>query len=388
MQHDSSHARTPAWLVPSDFLFRLVAKRAKTGDPSATLDRFFCSQHVKDLRVIIRVALFAVIFVFAVGLLLSAEHEWQQLVSPDPPAKPPADLSGWPYVAVYFIHLPAAVLQRFLAFFGPVLVVFGGLVAWAYQAGGARLGVVDLFACEISTLCRVSTVLDTVSNLINKLDHPPVLRRVEAPAAPSNQFNSQEDYFPVFENNTKDLQSLEAKVVINITAFYTYMKAVRDAMRALALIPASLNEAAPNTPRHATARDVIYLLYLGLESGRNAIKDLVEFEPEEAERTIVVLISELVAYGFLRREFSNENDMRCKRLKLREPIYHQLIPPLCGIVERGFHRRRPADWEPAWLLLPELRKRYADAVPPEAAHPPKHHASASQHEEVPAQVPA
>jgi hypothetical protein len=148
------------------------------------------------------------------------------------------------------------------------------------------------------------------------------------------------------------------------------MKAVRDAMRSLATVPASLNESAPNTPRHAAARDAIYLLYLGLESGRDAIHDLVEFDPERAERTIVVLISELVAYDFLRREFSSEDDMRCKRLRLREPVYRDLIPELHAMVNAGWNRGTDHDWEPAWLLLPELSRRYAKAVPSEQITPP------------------
>ena len=50
------------------------------------------------------------------------------------------------------------------------------------------------------------------------------------------QFTSAENYFPVFEGNTRDLQSLEARVVINITSFYTYMKTVRDLMRTAAAL--------------------------------------------------------------------------------------------------------------------------------------------------------
>jgi hypothetical protein len=49
---------------------------------------------------------------------------------------------------------------------------------------------------------------------------------------------------------------------------------------------------------HQAARNVVYMLFLGLESARRAIADLVEFEPERAERTIVILISELEAYRF------------------------------------------------------------------------------------------
>src|SRR5271154_2941290 len=31
---------------------------------------------------------------------------------------------------------------------------------WAYQSGCRRIGAVDLFACEISVICRVSLIVD------------------------------------------------------------------------------------------------------------------------------------------------------------------------------------------------------------------------------------
>jgi len=129
---------------------------------------------------------------------------------------------------------------------------------------------------------------------------------------------------------------------------------VRDAMRAL---PGKTTQ-----ERHNAARDLVYLLYLGLESGRKAIEDLVEFEPQQAERTIVVLLSELVAYCFLRCEFSDPNDMRCKRLEMRKRVYEQKISNLSTLVEDGHKGHKAAQWEPAWLLLPELHARYERAM--------------------------
>jgi hypothetical protein len=57
--------------------------------------------------------------------------------------------------------------------FVPVLGVVGAVIAWAYQSGTARLGVIDLFACEISTLCPVATVVDTVRRYAGKFDQAP-----------------------------------------------------------------------------------------------------------------------------------------------------------------------------------------------------------------------
>jgi len=262
---------------------------------------------------------------------------------------------------------PIQAILGALKVFGPALAAFAAICAWAYQAGSARLGVVDLFACEIGTLCRVATVLDSVHRLIERFDR-------EAPASsggapPTRPFVSEEDYFPVFNSNSKDLQSLEARVVINITAFYTYMKALRDSMRFLATIPAqgadfgTTSKHCTLAPWHQSARDVIYLWFLGLESGRLAIEDLVEFEPEQAERLMVVLISELEAYCFLCDQFSDTRDIRYGRIRLRAADYRKLIPRLCQLVDtrRAEEQRSSearAEWLPAFILLPELRRRY------------------------------
>jgi hypothetical protein len=373
-------------LVLPRWILRRVARRVETGDPAATLDRFFSSKHVKDLRAIIVISLAAVLIVLVVGFLLSLENEVHKLFAPGDNAANAAsgaaamegtaastspaatsastDAAWWQFpchFAIAALHFPFATLANFLTFFGPVLGVFGGVVAWAYQTGSSRLGVVDLFACEISTLCRVTTVLDTVTMMINRRDGGSVAADAAPSATPgvngetdaspaaramqAKKFESQEQYFPVFENNTKDLQSLEARVVVNITAFYTYMKTVRDSMRG-----------------RAAAQEVIFLLYLALESGRKAIEDLVEFEPEQAERIITVLISELKAYGFLREKFNRTDDLRYGRLKLREPEYRKLIFRLTEIVRAGKRGPNSDQWEPAALLVSEVRKRHADAL--------------------------
>ena len=206
------------------------------------------------------------------------------------------------------VHGVLVGLGDFLKTSAAALGVIAAVIAWAYQRGSARLGVVDLFACEISTLCRVATVVDSAKRYIDEYSQggmAPEPRPGGAPAS-AQRFSSTEDYFPIFGSNSRDLQSLEARVVINITAFYTYMKAVRDMRRgvqAITPLPSDRiadrrDEPEPGSWREAM-RNLIYMLFLALESARKTIEDLVEFEPEQAERTIIVLVSELEAYGFL-----------------------------------------------------------------------------------------
>jgi hypothetical protein len=122
-------------------------------------------------------------------------------------------------------------------------------------------------------------------------------------------------------------------------------------------------------------RDLVYMLFLALESARHAIADLVEYEPAEAERTIVILISELEAYRFLCRQFPDDQDVHHQRIALRGIDYRYLVPRICSCVEAGKASEEPADpdtelhglqlasrWEPAWRLLPELRRRYEAAM--------------------------
>ena len=338
-------------------LLEPIGRMLRTGEPAATIDRLFASQHVTDLRLIIAFALITVAAVLVIGVPLSLVTVWM--------ANP-----GWGFLRVVF-----SALGSFLAFFTPVVGVFGAVLAWAYQAGSARLGIVDLYACEIDTLCRVATVVESVRRWTEIFQHGLPGRDGEGKLElPAHHFTSQENYFPVFENNTRDLQALEARVVIHITAFYTFMKAVRDSMRSLMDMSASPTQPEPrpdkestSTPWRETARNVIYMMFLGFESAREAIADLVEFEPEKAERTIVILISELEAYRFLRDQYPDEEDMRHKRLLLRDAAYRRVVPQLCDDVEarRESERKQPRDpaqWEPALRLVPELRRRYDAAV--------------------------
>jgi len=329
-------------------LLKPMASLLRTGEEAATMDRLFSSQHVPDLQLIVAFACIGVILVCILGIPLSLENQWQTI---------------HPTTYRDILHFLFAAFGNFLKPFGAVLAVFSGILAWAYQAGSARLGVVDLFACEISTLCRVVLVVDTVRHYVDRFD--PASRNTpdgaRKPNLPMHGFTSQENYFPVFENNARELEALEARVVINITAFYTYMKAVRDSQRALAEIVPQTSEPVPAS-YHDAMRNLVYMLFLGLESARHAISDLVEFEPEKAERTIVVLISELEAYRFLCGQFTDERDIRHQRLILRASDYCDKVPKLWQKVEAGMQSgdaRHCSRWEPASRLVPELKRLYS-----------------------------
>jgi hypothetical protein len=90
-----------------------------------------------------------------------------------------------------------------------------------------------------------------------------------------------------------------------------------------------------------------------LESARKAIMDLVEFEPTQAEDMITILLSELLAYGFLREQF--KGDLRERRLAARDVEYRLFIPALHRFVLAG----NGAQWDTAKDLSAEMMKRFA-----------------------------
>ena len=319
-----------------------IAWLFKTDDEHATIYRLFNSKHVQDLQLIIGVSSLVVLVIGIVGL----------------------GLATWKVQQSWLVSDTAL---KCLKYGGTVLVVFGGVVSWAYKTGSSRLGVVDLFACEISTLCRVITVVEAVQASINRVDHLPAQHSNggKLHAHDLQHFTSQEDYFPVFATNNQALQTLEAEVVIQITAFYTFMKSFRDSLRALAEISSATAEAndqrAHDAWRAAAGRSV-YMLFLGLESARCAIEYLVEYEPEKAEQRIVILLSELEAFEFLRHKYRGRDDIYDRRIELRVPKYREVVPALVELVESKFQKSPTADWERAYLLLEELQRRYDSAV--------------------------
>src|SRR5262249_53567714 len=92
-------------------------------------------------------------------------------------------------------------------------------IAWAYSAANIRLGVVDLFAAEIFTLCKIAVVGQFVPRLIEWK------KRGVAPQYP---MVAQQDYMTAFNSNAKDLELLDGDVVKYVTTCYVYFKALRD----------------------------------------------------------------------------------------------------------------------------------------------------------------
>jgi hypothetical protein len=314
-----------------------VIRDLHRGDESSTFVRLGKSRHVADLRLVFWVTVILMITASVLALAFDFEHQvmlnWSKII---------ARHSIWLWVRIAFDAVGDSGL-----FIGAVGSLGCGVLAWTYQTGSARLGVVDLFACEIATLCRVSAIVDLVKRFadIFAAAAPSSARSVAAPTV--DHFTSQESYFSVFDATIKDLQSLEAGVVKNVTAFYTYMKVMRDYVRKFDALPPVVDAA-----WRRTLCNVIYMQFLAFESARLAILDLVEFEPRQAEDLISILLSELPAYRFLLDHF--DDDFRRRRLMLREPDYQRDVPRLYRTVMAGTGSK----WEKAQDTAAELAERY------------------------------
>jgi hypothetical protein len=318
-------------------------------EAASTLFRFFRSRHVADLRFIAGATLLLVfllsLFILLAGFFKDAGDENKFV--------------AW--------------LEFVVKYIGPALGVGGIVVAWAYRSASARLGVVDLFAAEIITLCRVGTIFDVGQHYVDlyKMSFAPKSAAPDGEKLEPARFNSQEDYFPIFDKNAHDLQILEAAVVTHISEFYTYMKATRDTQRNLPSIDqlpvATPGLAAPTAesknPWCIAVSNVIYMLFLGYESGRKAVDDLIEFEPNAAEAKMVILITELTCYSFL-RDYFKADELRHGRLELREKDYKRVVPEVCHKVTLP-HGKDDQYWDRARRIAPALARRYKETFPEE-----------------------
>ena len=372
-----------AWRVQTN-------EELSAADAASTLFRFFRSKHVADLKLAANFALILLLFHIALVLVYS-------LIPPSaisaPPNTPPsansiaspnsvATTSVKPGPADWIAHA-FDVLSKYV---GPAITIYGAIVAWAYLSASKRLGIVDLFACEIKTLCRVGTIFDVGKRYVamyqSKLEIAENHAAIEGiPAAQSaaepmtdellsRSSVSEEHYFPIFDNNSSDLESLEALVVGYITEYYTYMKTVRDLQRIFASINASQaakssagapHDAAKVDPWHETVADIIYVVFLGYESARKAVADLIEFQPTRDENIIVILMTELVCFSFL-CEYLKQDSLRFARLQLRETGYEEVFQELNKSVNAPHNEENVEYWRPVQRMIPELQDRYKAAM--------------------------
>jgi hypothetical protein len=234
-----------------------------------------------------------------------------------------------------------------------LLAVAGTLASWVYQSANRRIGVVDLFACEVSSLCKVALVTNFAENSVKRHQQLGTIAKL-TPA----QLDSRESYTPIYDKSASDLQSLEREAVTSVTAFYTYRRTVMDYLRAA--LAADSGAAA-----QAVYEQMIYMLFLMLESARQAVEELTEFQPERDETLVTVYCSELPLFAFLldRHRGIPEADFKYQRLILRIRGYDDAVADLVYRIETvdlSKLKKGPAweTWQKAQTTCVELRNRY------------------------------
>ncbi len=293
------HLNPVRWVVN-----RLFAKTLSESGPALTFARLCTSRHLEDLQLLAFVMLLT---------MLGALWVWV------------AGLAGTASGPLAGAFLAAAIAT----------------INWCYQSGSRRIGAVDLFACEISVICRVALVVDFARKSVARAA-PPV-----DPAATiaHHEFSSEEHYTPVYDGALTDLVPLDVNVVTHVTEFYTYRKTMMDQLRTVA-------DGGAAAAVRETLIQMIYMQFLMYESGRLAIAQLVEFNPNRAEAMINILCSELALFAFLLVHF--EGDYRGDRLSLRCAGYKDIVAKL-------YHEVGGAtsdSWQRAQATAPELKARY------------------------------
>jgi hypothetical protein len=282
---------------------------------SATLSRLFRSKHLLDLKYysIIVSAVILISLGVTVGFIIENPKSGTTLFS--------------------IMHENNEAFK----FLGVTFGVGGTILAWIYRSAALRLGVVDLFASEITTICRVGTVVDVAKRHIasyNQADSIGITEIVrERPKDDSNsaaaprRFSSEENYFTAFSSNAKDLEVLNAYTVNVVTSFYTYMKVVRDYLRRAGELPHDSHIRSNAETWRDTWQGLIYMEFLGFEAARKAVSDLIEYQPSHVENTVTILITEVSLYSFLRRLYK-PSDTHYKRLAIRLDSYRDQVTEL------------------------------------------------------------
>jgi hypothetical protein len=224
---------------------------------------------------------------------------------------------------------------------------------WVYQAANRRLGVVDLFASEISALCKVCIVTDFAKKSIE-------MRRAAnaAETQTPRSFDTKESYTPVYDRGSADLQALDSNVVSAVTQFYTYRRTMVDCLH-LAMAQSKREEALPQYDQ------MIYMQFLMYECALTSIRELIEFEPDKAENQVTVLCSALPLLGFLvKRHRKDPNTVFLyRRLRLRVPDYVKDVENLLADIDDKAKSKSEAvlkGWSKAVTTSAELRIRFDD----------------------------
>jgi hypothetical protein len=316
-------------------LARIVRKKRLEEGPVSNTLQLCTSKHLGDYQwLAVGVAL---LMLCALGLFGMEYLDPFAKSQPSLGAPKQADHSNSTAVTIAFALITAAVT----------------MFNWVYQAANRRLGVVDLFASEISAICKVCIVTDFARKSID-------MRKAADTTEPltPRSFETQESYTPVYDKGGADLQALDSNVVSAVTQFYTYRRTMVDCLH-LAMAQTKSAEALPQYDQ------MIYMQFLMYECARTSVRELVEFEPDQAENLVTVFCSALPLLAFLINRHRGEQStvFLYDRLCLRLPDYIKEVEDLLDDIDDKAKSKSETvrkGWSKAVTTGTELRARFSD----------------------------
>jgi hypothetical protein len=239
--------------------------------------------------------------------------------------------AGLYFVTVVFAVVAVIVLLRGdtrfatavqIIFSTAVFGTFIELIRRLYDTAVKRLATIDLFTSEIISILRIFAAANIIGDFICL--HDKLRAQNTAGATPNNSASASgfadsarsENYFAIFEANSSDLGSLVPSAVNDITAFYTFLKASRDATGALKLWK---EEYYDTSMKQDDVISIIYLCFLMAVHGRRALEALCS-SPDNVKIINDIFAGVLLqCYRFLDLKLAKA-DYRRPRLKDREEL--------------------------------------------------------------------
>jgi hypothetical protein len=222
-----------------------------------------------------------------------------------------------------------------------VTVIFGVVGQFIYLAH-SRMGMIDTITSDILSIGRVFIASDIIGYFMNlhkyladaeadakadaerkfKFGHYHVTFKGKTPIPHGFAAAAREEnYFSVFDANIGNLGSLRASIVTNVTAFYTFLKAARDATRS---IKDWERENYNFSMKRLDIINVIYLCLLSAIHGRKALEELCMDRYIRGYCKNTFYLIEVKAFKFLENNLSS-GDYRKHYIDQRRSDYDEII---------------------------------------------------------------
>jgi hypothetical protein len=210
-----------------------------------------------------------------------------------------------------------------------VFGTFIELLRRTYDTAIKRLASIDLFTSEILSIMRVFASANIIGDFVRLYVQIDTRKQASQSETDPNTGKGpvgfadsarREDYFTIFNKNVSDLASLDPAVVNDITAFYTFLKASRDATGAIQLWKSPEYEA---SAKKADIVAIIYLCFLMSVHGQLALDRLITSDVNRKIADDIFAGVMLQCFGFLGRIIPKD-DFRWPRIDQRRGKCDQL----------------------------------------------------------------